>query len=322
MRINKLDLNQLACLDALLQERNVSRAAERVHLSQPALSATLARMREYFGDPLLIPSGRTLTLTPFAHSLLVPMRDLLLRAQALTQLRPEVDPARFQRDVTIVSSDYVLHLLLTRVFERAAMEAPGLRFEVRSIGGYIEQELEQGDVDLVVSLASALILKDHPSEEVLRDSFCCIAWDGNTELAAGLTLEAYLRLGHVVTLLGRGRVPTLDQLAVERLGLERRVEVRVPGFTFLPSCVVGTQRVATLQTHFARMLATQYPLRLLPCPMPIEEIVTAVQWHRYQTMDPVVRWVRQALHDAARAVIASAPASPVAAPRRPPRRRR
>ncbi|HSV84464.1 MAG TPA: LysR family transcriptional regulator [Ramlibacter sp.] len=302
MRVNRLDLNQLACLDALLAERNVSRAAARVHLSQPALSATLARMRDYFGDPLLLPAGRSLRLTPFAQSLLGPVRDLLLQAQAVTQLRPEMEPARMRRDVTIVSSDYVLRLLLAPLLERAAREAPGLRFELRSIGGYIAEELEQGDVDLVVSLASAMLSKNHPSEIVLRDNFCCVVWDGNTQVRGSLTKAKYLELGHVVTVLGRGRVPTLDQLATERLGLERRIEVRVPGFTFLPTGLIGTERIATLQSHLARMLAREHPLRILPCPIPIDEIVTAVQWHKYQSHDPALLWVRQALGEVARAL--------------------
>jgi DNA-binding transcriptional LysR family regulator len=302
VRVNRLDLNQLACLDALLAERNVSRAAARVHLSQPALSATLARMRDYFGDPLLVPAGRSLRLTPFAQSLLGPVRDLLLQAQAVTQLRPEMEPARMRRDVTIVSSDYVLRLLLAPLLERAAREAPGLRFELRSIGGYIAEELEQGDVDLVVSLASAMLSKNHPSEIVLRDNFCCVVWDGNTQVRGSLTKAKYLELGHVVTVLGRGRVPTLDQLATERLGLERRIEVRVPGFTFLPTGLIGTERIATLQSHLARMLAREHPLRILPCPIPIEEIATAVQWHKYQSHDPALLWVRQALGEVARAL--------------------
>lgn len=301
MRINRLDLNQLACLEALLQERNVSRAARRVHLSQPALSATLARMRDFFGDPLLVPTGRTMSLSPFAQSLLEPLRDLLLQAQALSQRRPEADPARIERQVTVVGSDYVLRLLMGPVTARAAREAPGLRFDLRSIGGYLAEELDQGDVDLVVSSASA-ITPSHPSEVLMRDAFCCVAWAGHSTVQGRLSRAGYLQSQHVTTVLGRGRVPTVDQLALDALGLQRQVAVQVPAFTLLPACIVGTDRIATLQRSLAEELAAQGDLQLLPCPIPIPDIVIAVQWHRYQSHDRAIVWVREALHGVAREV--------------------
>ena len=308
MRINRLDLNQLGCLDALLAERNVSRAAEQVHLSQPAVSATLARLREYFSDPLLVPTGRVLNLTPFARSLIEPVRDLLLQAQALTRRRPELDPGRIEREITIVASDYVLSLVLAPLFRRAEQEAPGLRFEVRSISGYLAEELDHGDVDVVVSLSTA-ISRLHPSEPLLRDTFSCVVWNGNAAVGRTLTKARFLELGHVTTILGRGRVPTLDQIAMDLQGLKRRVEVRVPNFTLVPSCVVGTNRIGTLQTQLAKMLARQWPVRVLRCPIAIPDIVTAVQWHRYQSHDPAILWVRSALHDAVRQARLALPVS-------------
>jgi DNA-binding transcriptional LysR family regulator len=300
VRVNRLDLNQLACLDALLSCRSVTRAAERVHLSQPAVSATLARLRDYFGDPLLVQAGREFRPTPFASSLEAPVRDLLLQAQALTRRRPEVDPARIERDIVIVASDYVQTVLLDGLFQRAEREAPGIRFELRPIGGYLAEALDQGDVDLLVSNAGG-VSPDHPSEPLFRDSFSCIAWTGNTEVGRSLTRDAYLRLGHVTAVLGRGRTPTLDQIALDAQGLTRRAEVRVPSFTLIPGCVVGTNRIATLHTQLARRLQRQWPLRILACPVQVPELVMAVQWHRHGSHDPAIAWVRKALHAVARA---------------------
>jgi DNA-binding transcriptional LysR family regulator len=299
MRVNRLDLNQLACLDALLADRNVSRAADRLHLSQPAMSATLARMRDFFGDPLLVPHGRAMRLTSFAESLIAPVRDLLLQAQAITQRRPEANPANMDRDITMVCSDYVVHMFLAPLFRRAASEAPGLRFEVRSIAGYLAEELDQGDIDLVVSLASGFSTY-HPSEVLSRDGFCCIAWSGNKEIGRKITREKYIECGHVVTVLGRGRVPTLDQLAVDEQKILRRNEIRVPAFNLIPPCIVGTNRIATVQSGFARQLAAQWDLKVFPCPIPIADIVIGVQWHRYQSHDPALSWVRTTLRDVAR----------------------
>lgn len=300
MRVNRLDLNQLACLDALLATQSVSRSAEQVHLSQPAVSAVLRRLREYFGDPLLVPAGRGLSLTPFAVSLQQPVRDLLLQADALTRRRPELEPARIERDITIVASDYIQAVALEPLFKRAQKQAPGLRFEVRPIGGYLAEELDQGGVDVVISRASAMS-PAHPSAPLFRDGFSCIAWTGNQAIARTLTREQFLRMGHVEVVLGRGRVPTLDRLALQEQGLARRAEVKVPGFTQVPGCIEGTQRIATLQTLLARQLARRWPLRVLRCPIEIPEIVTAVQWHRYQTHDPAIAWVRRVLGEVVRA---------------------
>lgn len=294
MRVNKLDLNQLALLDALLSTRNVSLSAQQVHLSQPAVSASLAKLRAYFNDALLVPQGRGMVLTPFAKSLTEPVRDLVLQAQALTRRRPELDPSKIERDITIVGSDYVQHVLLAPLLRAAASEAPGLRFEVRSIGGYLDGELDQGDVDLVVSLASG-VSDRHPSEIIYRDSFCCVVWSGNDVVKTRLTLAQMLQLGHVAVVLGRGRVPTLDQLAFEGKGLKRRIEVRVPTFSILPAYLVQTNRIGTLQRTLAHDLCRQWPLRLLRCPAPIPAVEIAVQWHRYQTLDPAISWVRSTL---------------------------
>lgn len=296
MRVNKLDLNQLVLLDAMLATASVSKAAGLVHLSQPAVSAALAKFRAYFGDPLLVPHGRRLTLTPFAHSLVEPVRDLLLQVQALTRRRPEIEPSRIERQITIVGSDYIQNILLAPLFQRAEKEAPGLRFEVRSISGYLSEELDQGDVDLVVSLASG-VSDRHPSEIVFRDTFSCLAWTGNTRVNKRLSKAQYLSLGHVAVLLGRGRVPTLDQIAMDELGLERRIEVHIPSFTTMPVYLVGTERIGTLQTHLANALARQWPVRVMPCPIPIAPIITAVQWHRYQSLDPAISWTRGVLRE-------------------------
>ncbi len=296
MRVNKLDMNQLVLLDAMLATASVSQAAAFVHLSQPAVSAALAKFRDYFGDPLLVPHGRQLTLSPFAHTLVEPVRDVLLQVQAITRRRPEIEASRIERKITIVGSDYIQNILLAPLFRRAEKEAPGLKFEVRSISGYLGEELEQGDVDLVVSLASG-VSDRHPSEIVFRDTFSCLVWSGNTRVRSRLSKKQYLSMGHVAVLLGRGRVPTLDQIAMDALGLERRIEVQIPSFTTMPVYLVDTERVGTLQTHLANTLTQQWPVRVLPCPIPIAPIITAVQWHRYQSLDPAISWTRSVLRE-------------------------
>lgn len=298
MRINRLDLNLLACLDALLAHRNVSRAAKQMHLSQPATSAALARLRDYFQDPLLLREGRHYALTPFAESLIDPVRDILSRAQALTQLRPETDPLRMERNITIVASDYVFSTVLVPLFRMAETTAPRLTFAVRPVSGYDSPELENQHVDLVLLGASA-VASHHPSELLLSDSFCCIAWAENPLIGRTLSLKAFQKMGHVVPLLGDGRLPTLDQVAYEMQGVVRRIAMRVPTFSAVAECVVGTSHIATIPKSFAKGLLKTLPLRLMTCPIHIPPVRIAMQWHRHQADDPVLRWVRRNLQDVA-----------------------
>ena len=298
MRINKLDLNQLATLDALLTEVNVSKAAVRVHLSQPAVSAALAKLREFFDDPLLLPNGRVLSLTPFAQTLVTPVHDMLLQAQALSRLRPQTIPSKFNRKITIAASDYALSVFLLPLFKRAGVETPGLTFEARPLMGSINEELDRGDVDMVVSLASSASPR-HPSATIFVDTFSSVIWNDNPFVHKTLTKKLFLELGHVVMVLGNGRVPTLDQIAVETLKLQRKIEVKIPNFTLLPASVVGTNRIATLQTTLARMLAQHLPLRVMRCPIAISDIRSSVQWHSYQTRDPAIQWTLAAVKELA-----------------------
>jgi len=296
LRFNRLDLNQLVALDALLSECNVSRAAQRVNLSQPAMSATLARLREYFGDPLLRQTGRTMQPTAFARELMPSVRDVLLQTQAITQRRPEQDPSRIQRSITVVASDYVTTVLLAPALARAAREAPGIRFEVRPVSGFLSEELDRGDVDIVISARQGLA-DSHPSEPLFVEGFSCIVCNSNGRVGSRLGKKQYLAMPHAATVWGRGQLHTQDQRAIDAAGLQRQVDVWLPAFTMLPAFVVGTERVATVQTVLARQLAAQWPIRVLACPIEIPEIHGDMQWHRYQDGDAALRWFRGLMHE-------------------------
>src|SRR5271170_7047548 len=126
MRYHKLDLNLLTALKALLAEKNVTRAGEVVHVTQSAMSGILSRLREYFGDPLIVQVGRKMELTPLAESLVDPINDVLLRIDATIATRPEFNPLTTNRRFSVVASDYSINVLLLEVLRRVHREAPGL----------------------------------------------------------------------------------------------------------------------------------------------------------------------------------------------------
>jgi len=150
MRHSKLDLNLLNSLRVLLKERSVTRAAELLHVTQPAMSGILGRLRDYFDDPLIIPVGRKMELTPLAESLLQPISDLLLRIDTTIRLRPEFDPLTTRRHFTLVASDYTISVLLAAVLKRVRRDAPRLTVGFSPPSEFVTQELESGEVDFVI----------------------------------------------------------------------------------------------------------------------------------------------------------------------------
>jgi DNA-binding transcriptional LysR family regulator len=312
MRFDKLDLNLLMVLDALVATHSVSRAAERLFLSQPATSLSLSRLRKYFQDELLQQVGKTMVLTPLAAELQKPVRDVLLQIQTITRARPTFDPATSARRFTIESSDYVISVLLCEVVRRASRLAPLMRFDLRAISPQTPEHLHAGEVELLIAPEFATV-PGHPAEPLFEDSFSCLMWRDHSIKGESLTADKYFAATHVGIEWGGGRRVTYDARMIATGKRARRQDVIAPNFTLVPQLLVGTPRIATLPTRLARQMAQHYPLRVLRCPVDIPAFVEKVQWHKYQERDPAIAWLRSLLRE----VAASLPPSS-----RPQRRRR
>src|ERR1700761_4981826 len=154
MQLNRFDLNLLIALDALLHEKNVTRAAERVFISQPAMSAALQKLREYFEDQLLVRVGRDMQLTPRGLSLVGPVREALLQIQATLGTQPTFDPRTVHRTFTLIVSADALLRVMPAVLQRLSREAPGIQCHVEHFSETTLSRLEYGDADLYVGLSS------------------------------------------------------------------------------------------------------------------------------------------------------------------------
>lgn len=301
MRYQRIDLNLLSALDALLTERNVTRAAERMHMTQSAMSGVLARLRDYFDDPLLVQVGRTLQLSPRAESLIDPVRDILLQVDATLGVKPEFEPAVADRNFRIIASDYVSQVLLTDVLRRIAKTAPHLRFDVRPTYAGMAEDLDKGRVDFLVTPAH-LALAEHPQQVLFDDTYHVIACQQNALLGATLDADQYRALGHVVYQEDKGSNPWFEQWYANQHGASRRIEVVAHGFLLMPRFVIGTARIATIQTRLAHQFVQAMPLRLLDPPFDAPRLTEVLQWHRYRDDDPGVRWVREQIAEVARSM--------------------
>jgi LysR family transcriptional regulator, nod-box dependent transcriptional activator len=210
MRLNRLDMNLTLCLDALLVERNVSRAATRLFVSQPAMSIALRRLRQHFNDELMVQSGRTYRLTSFAESLQKPVRDVVLQMQAISGWRPNFDPAKSDRTITIEASDYILTVYIIKALARVYAQAPGMRVAVRLLNSNYLEDLDSGEIDLLI-IPDALSSENHPNDVLFTDTFSCVVWKDNALVKRSITRNQYLQLGHVITEWDGGRLDSLDE---------------------------------------------------------------------------------------------------------------
>ncbi len=299
MRFNKLDLNLLVALDALLTEQSISRAAEKTHLSQSAMSNALARLREYFDDELLVQVGRKMEPTPRAHSLKDPVRDILVRVEASVTAQPEFIPSQSTRLFRLLISDYTLLTLLPQLQQMAYRQAPGVRFDLRPQTTQPQRSLERGEADLLI-IPNDFCSASHPSEMLLEEAFCCVVWS-ESHLASGtLTEERYMNAGHVVVQPGDG-VALMDWF-MRQSSVKRRAETSTFSFLSQASLVVGTHRIATMHGRLASLAARFLPIAIRELPVPIPRMQQVMQWHQHRTTDPGLVWLRALLREAVTAM--------------------
>lgn len=299
MRFRKFDLNLLVALDALLTERSVTRAAARLSLSPSATSDALARLRDYFGDPLLVSVGRRLEPTALAESLQHPVRELLVQADHTISALPAFDPSTSDRTFRIFVSDYTQMVLGPGLMALLQESRCSARIDFLPQVAQPQRDLERGEADLLV-LPEGLISPDHPHETLFKDDFACVVWAGSALARGTLTHERYLAAGHVVMRPSEtGPGSSYEDWFVRRLGVQRRVEVTTYGFATAAPLVVGTERVATLHASLARLLCGTWPLVARPSPIPIPPMTQTIQWHRSRTRDPGLEWMRMRFREAA-----------------------
>jgi len=291
MRLNGLDLNLLIALHAVLTERNISRAAERLHITQPAMSNALARLREHLGDEIVMRSGRKLLLTARAESLIEPVRDILMRIESTVAAPQLFDPITSTRTFALLVSDFTASVLVQPLVQRLATVAPGVRFALLSqaSGNNIER-LESGEVDLLI-VPEQYRSDHHPSMRLFEEQYVCVSWRAPRGGRKRLSFDDYLAAGHVVTQFGDGRIPAFDSWLMKQFGVIRRNEVTVSSLTAAAEMVVGTQRIATVHRRLAQRAARHLPLTIWPAPLQIPPLVEYAQWNRVRAEDPAIKWL-------------------------------
>jgi DNA-binding transcriptional LysR family regulator len=308
MRFKKLDLNLLVALDALLTEKNVTRAGERVFLSQSTMSNALSRLRQYFDDELLVQVGGRMELTPRAELLKEAVRDVLVRIDTTVAARPAFAPTASDREFTLFVSDYSMEVLIPVMLALAHQRDSRVRFNFKPQVGPPHRNLERGEADLLIIPAN-FCSPDHPLDHLFDDRFVCVVWQESPLAQGALTMERYLQARHVAMVPTDGGLPVFDTWLANDHGLSRQIGLTTYSFSVMPYLVVGNDLIATVHGRLAGMLQGLLPIEIRPVPIPMKTLHQAMQWHKYRTRDPGLIWLRDLLREAA-AGMGTGPADP------------
>ena len=292
MNIRKLDLRLLECLDALVTERNVTRAASRVHLSQPAMSSALKRLRDVFGDPLLARTQRGMVPTPRGIELAQSARSVLQNVQAMSSGARPFEPATAERTFRIAMTDYAEFVLLPSLIRRLQVEAPHINVAIRPHDGRTQaDELADGNIDLAIASFRNVSARLR-ARELFRERFVCLARKDNLKIGKRLTLAKFTDLSHAfISPRGGGFYGATDQ-ALAAMDRARRIAVSVPHFLVAPFIVAGSDLIMVMPERVARHYAATLPLRILEPPVRIEGFGVSQVWHERSDHDSAVTWLR------------------------------
>lgn len=303
--LSRLDLNLLVSLDALLTERSVTRAAERLHLSQPALSASLSRLRTHFGDPILARRGNTYELTPFALRLAEHTTTALDAARRVFESQATWEPSESVREFLIYGSDYGFTTVGRVASELAAERAPGVRFRFA-----LHNPLIVEDAANRLRAADAMViphgfLNDLPFVDLWHDTWVGLVAEDNESVGDVLSMENISQLPWAMHYQSRSAFTSAER-QVQQLGVEPHVEVVVESFMSLPMFIAGTRRIGLVQAALAPIVQRLGGLRIVGLPFDATPLTNALWWHPVHGRDPEHAWMRDLFAEAGRIVEADA----------------
>lgn len=293
MDTKRLDLNLLVTLEALLVEQNVSRAANRLHLSQPAVSAQLSRLRDMFDDPLLIPAQRGMTPTAKALDLLDPLRRSLDQVRTTVSRHSDFAPAHATLTTVIACTDYLQAALAQPLVLQLRKRAPGVRLALRSLDlPQLDAQMARGEVDLAL-MTPGVAAPSLRTRHLFDERYVLIGRRGHPKLRRSITVAEFSQLEHVIVSLRGGDfvTPVDDTLAAQ--GYKRNVVLSTSSFLFLPEIVSQSDFVALVPQRLVRDRASQ--LRIVECPFPVDGFEVGMVWHERNHSHPGQRWVREEL---------------------------
>ena len=307
MNLDRFDLNLLVAFEALMTEGQVTRAARRLHITQPALSSALARLRTAFNDQLFVKDGKSMRPTLRARELDAPIREVLEKVRHAVG-RPSFRPETSAVTVRIATSDDLELTLISKVLKRLRTAAPSIKLAIRRVAGVFElpaEELASGVLDMAIgpfpqnahqpSGLSGVIV----SAPLYVDQLVCVAREKHPTIKRTLSQAQFLEASHVVVYYPPGGMGIVDQLLVQRGGQRRKVAMEVPHFMTAVFAVGQSDLLASVNSRIANHLRRQAGVRVFPFPFESPKMNYGLYWHGRQTADPAHTWLREVIIGAA-----------------------
>jgi len=286
----RIDLNLLVTLETLLAERNVTRAAARLHLSQPAVSAQLSRLRDVFDDPLLVPARRGMTPTAKALELLDPLRHALDQLRNTLQIHKDFSPLKAGMTGNVACTDYVQAVVIAPLALALRRQAPGVRVAVRHWDpDEMEQQLSDGDVDVAITTPDprhAQLRRRHLFDE----TYVLIGRKNHPRLKRGITIETFVQLEHVIVSPSGGGFTTPIDDVLSMLGHRRNVVMSAASFLLVPEIVAASDLVALVPRRLLR--ASSDRLAVVEIPWLAEQFNVSLIWHERSHTHAGHSWIR------------------------------
>lgn len=307
MHLDKFDLNLLVALDMLLAEKHVTRAAEKLCISQPAMSAALARLRAYFDDELLTKVGMVLELTPRAQELAGEVRDLIFRIRSTLKTEPSFDPATGEREMRLIMSDYAATVIAPILVRALLADAPQVRVLIEHLTPNSLTQIDRGFADFCLTVEQRELLEDSIITQSLsgaplfEDEFVVVMDAESPGAKQPMTIDRFTTLPYVEVRLAHDVFSVVD-MAIRRSGLTMHPIAVMPSFLEAVELVPGTQLVAVIPRRLANLLCPARGLVVLPSPISLPRLRETLIWHRRNDADPAHVWFRSCLHQAARAL--------------------
>lgn len=303
MDFHGIDLNLLAAFDALMSECNVTRAATRVGVSQPAMSAALSRLRKLLGDPLFLRSAEGLLPTPRARALAEPISQALRQLEATLVRKPDFVPAVAKLTVNLGLSDYPAFVVLPALLEALTEQAPGISVNVHAFNDrdHAVDLLDAGAIDVAIGVPPTHSDGRILTRPILRDEFVTIIASKHPAARRGMNMKTYLSLPHALASPEGQRHGLVDQ-ALAQLGQQRTLALTLPHMFALPAIVARTGMTATVMKRVALQSPAGRQLAFFPPPVTLPEIVFYLIWHRRSDGHQAQKWLRTLIESIALAL--------------------
>jgi DNA-binding transcriptional LysR family regulator len=297
MTLNRLDLNLLHVFDTIYREGSLTRAAEALFLTQPAVSHSLARLREHFADPLFVRQGNRMVATPMARRFAESMRPGLIQIQSAVNQFHAFDPSIQHKTYSLALRDILESTFLPRLMMQLD-DFPDIRIASQRVARRdMETQLAAGKLDFAVDVL--LPISERTAHERLReDRLVVIARQGHPLAVQGLSMEDYLAAQHVLVS-SRAEGPGIEDFELSRLGVQRRVRLRCQHYYAACRVVENTDLLLTMPEGYARLIAQRAGISIHASPAEMPAIDIHLYWHRPYGKEPALIWFREQLHQVA-----------------------